>query len=181
MPKVLSWTLNSILGGTKKGSCSGYDNDNTSGKKNVHWGVFLGRDEEPQRRSREVWMPETQREGPAGSLTQMLNKCFLIWLKDQSMALVSGSLSTIVSECLWQSKSGVVWGWTVGRVVLPLGSMWMGSDSSCLSRIPPSSEACIEHFFPVKSSVGCTCQGSVDVAATQPFSFLMSKMRKKIN
>lgn len=46
MFKVLFWILNSILGGIKKGFCFGYDNDNISGKKNVYWGVFLGRDEE---------------------------------------------------------------------------------------------------------------------------------------
>lgn len=40
MPRVLSWTLNNILEGTKKRACSGCDKGNTRCEMHVHWGVF---------------------------------------------------------------------------------------------------------------------------------------------
>lgn len=112
-------------------------------------GVFLGRGEETQKKSREMWMLGIQREVPAGSLTQMLNKCFLIWLNDQSVVSASSSLSTIAYECLCNPHVDLSGGrgQAVGRDAVPLldvsgqpgpavGRDWIVASCSCDSHIP---------------------------------------------
>lgn len=106
---VLPWTLSSILKGIKKGSCSRCDKGNTSSETNEHRGVFGQGWRATGEKQGSVNVTDTKWR-PAGSLTQMLNKRFWIWLSDQSVVLVSGSLSIIAYGCLWQAKSWFIWG-----------------------------------------------------------------------
>ena len=106
---VLPWTLSSILKGTKKRSCSRCDKGNTSSEMNEHWGVLGQGWRATGEKQGSVTITDTKRRA-AGSLTQMLNKRSWIWLSDQSVVCVSGSLSIITYGCLWQARSWLIWG-----------------------------------------------------------------------
>lgn len=106
---VLPWTLSSILKGTKKRSCSRCDKGNTSSEMNEHWGVLGQGWRATGEKQGSVTITDTKRRA-AGSLTQMLNKRSWIWLSDQSVVFVSGSLSIITYGCLWQARSWLIWG-----------------------------------------------------------------------
>lgn len=77
MPSVLPWTLNNnILEGTKKGSCSGCDEDNTHSEMHVPWAVFWAGVKSHRKDAGKCECQRHKEKGPEGSLTQMPNKCF---------------------------------------------------------------------------------------------------------
>lgn len=112
---VLPWTLSSIWKEPKRGpACDG----NTSSEMNEHWGVFWAR---VKSHGREAGKCDRHRHKEKGgrSLTQMLMKTSRIWLSDQSVVFVSGSLSIITYGCLWQARSWLIWGLDCWRNVVP--------------------------------------------------------------
>lgn len=136
MPSVLPWTLNNILEGTKKGSCSGCDEDNTHSEMHVPWQFFGQGWRATEKKPGSVNARDTKKKALKGASHRCLINAFDLteWSK------CDVSVRQFQHHCLGRPLAVQILAylevWTIRKDAIPLGLLWMGSQFSCLSHAP---------------------------------------------